>query len=126
VIRYNYLRQFRPPAPFVNVTLRNPVTGMELGNVPAQLDTAADRTLLPDSLVQSLNLPQIGAIAIGGVGGVAQTMPSYPVQVTIHNLPTLPLEVVASPGETWVLLGRDVLNAEKLLLDGPNLMLEIG
>jgi hypothetical protein len=126
VIRYNYLRQLRPPAPFVNVTLRNPVTGMERRDVPAQLETAADRTLLPDSLVQSLNLPQIGTIAIGGVGGVAQTMPSYPVQVTIHNLPTLTLEVVASPGETWALLGRDVLNAEKLLLDGPNLLLEIG
>jgi len=53
-------------------------------------------------------------------------MPSYPVQVTVHNLPSQIVEVVASPGETWVLLGRDLLNAHRLLLDGPQLFLEIG
>jgi hypothetical protein len=81
--------------------------------------------LLPDALVQTLNLLQIGAILIGGVGGLAQTMPSYPVRVAIHDLPAQTIEVVASLGEAWVLLGRDILNAQRLLLDGPNLVLEI-
>jgi hypothetical protein len=125
VIRYNYLPQLQPPAPFVHVTLRNPVTGAEQRDVPAQLDTAADRTLLPDPVVQALALPQIGTIPIGGVGGITQTMPCYPVQMTIHNLPVQIVEVVASAGESWVLLGRDVLNAHRLLLDGPRLILEI-
>ena len=126
MIRYNYLAQLQPPAPFVYVTLRNPVNGAEQRDVPAQLDTAADRTLLPDALVQALALPQIGAISIGGVGGVTQRMPSYPVHVAIHNLAVQIVEVVASAGEPWVLLGRDILNAHRLLLDGPHLFLEIG
>jgi hypothetical protein len=126
VIRYHYLQQLVLPAPFVNVTLQNPVTGDELRDVPAQLDTAADRTVLPDTLVQALTLPQVGAILIGGVGGLAQTMPSYPVRLAVHDLPALMIEAVGSPGETWVLLGRDVLNTLRLLLDGPNLVLEIG
>jgi hypothetical protein len=58
VIRYQYLPQLQPPAPFVYVTLRNPVNGAEQLNVPAQLDTAADRTLLPDTLVEALALPR--------------------------------------------------------------------
>jgi hypothetical protein len=53
-------------------------------------------------------------------------MPSYPVRITIHNFPPLTIEAVASPGESWVLIGRDVLNAQRLLLDGPGLVLEIG
>jgi hypothetical protein len=53
-------------------------------------------------------------------------MPSYPVQVAIHDLPAQTLEVVGSAGESWLLLGRDVLNARRLLLDGPQLVLEIG
>jgi len=126
VIRYNYLTQFAPPAPFVYVTLRNPISGAEQRDVPAQVDSAADRTLLPDSVVQTLALPQIGTIPIGGVGGVIQTMPSYPVQVTIHTLPAMTVEVVASAGEAWILLGRDVLNAHRLLLAGPQQFLEIG
>ena len=126
MIRYEYQAQLRPPAPFVNVTLRNPVTGAEARDLPAQIDTAADRTLLPASVVQSLALPQMGLIPIGGVGGITQAMPSYPVEVGIHNLPLQSVEVVASVGEPWVLLGRDVLNAHRLVLDGPQSRLEIG
>jgi len=126
VIRYGYVTQLRPPAPFVSVTLRNPVSGAEQRDVPAQLDTAADRTLLPDALVQALALPQIGTIPIGGVGGTAQMMSSYPVEIAVHDLPAQTIEAVASAGESWVLLGRDVLNAQRLLLDGPQLFLEIG
>jgi hypothetical protein len=126
VIRYNYLPQLQPPAPFVYVTLCNPVTGAEQRDVPAQLDTAADRSLLPDALVQTLALPQIGTVQIGGVGGVIQTMSTYPARIAIHNLPAQVVEVVASTGESWALLGRDILNAHRLLLDGPQLFLEIG
>ena len=126
MIRFNYVSQFQPPAPFVFVTLRNPVNGVEQQNVPAQLDTAADRTLLPGAVVQTLGLPQIGTIPIGGVGGFIQTMPSYPVQVAIQNQPAQTAEVVASDSESWVLLGRDISNGHRLLLDGPQLFLEIG
>ena len=68
---------------------------------PRSIDTAADRTLIPDAIVQALALPQIGTIPIGGVGGVAQTMASYPVQLVVHNFPVQVIEVVASAGETF-------------------------
>lgn len=126
MIRFSYLSQFQPPAPFVYVTLRNPVTGAEQRNVPAQLDCAADRTLLPESIAQTLALQPIGMVSIGGVGGTVQSMPSYAVELGIQSLASVTVEVVASPGETWVLLGRDVLNRYRVILDGPQLSLEIG
>ena len=126
MIRYRYQMQAHPPAPFVNVTLRNPQTSIELHDVPAQLDTAADRTLLPDQLVQDLSLPQIRTLIITSVGGLTQPMPTYAVQVSIHSLPVQTVEVVANSAEQWVLLGRDVLNAHRIVLDGPHLSLEIG
>ena len=67
----------------------------------------------------------MGALLIGGVGGVQQAMPSYPLALAIHELPLRTIEVVASPGE-WVLLGRDVLNSYRALLDGPQMGVEIG
>jgi hypothetical protein len=78
------------------------VTGAEQRDVPAQLDFAADRTLLPEAVVLALALPQIGSILIGGVGGITQTMPSYPAQLAIDHLPTQAVEIVASAGESWV------------------------
>lgn len=62
MIRYSYLTQFQPPALFIYVTLRNPLSGAEMRDVPAQVDSAADRTLLPEAVVQVLALPQMGTI----------------------------------------------------------------
>jgi hypothetical protein len=83
----------------VNLTLRNPQTGAELRDVPAQVDTAADRTLLPEALVGVLDLAQMRTIPIGGIGGSFQMMPSYPVVLAIGNLPAQTYEVVANPDE---------------------------
>jgi hypothetical protein len=125
MIRYAFLAQLDPPAPFVNVVLRNPASGDEMRDLPAQLDSAADRTILPESIVKSLNLPQIGVMKLGGFGGVSYTLPVYAVLLGLHDLPVQPLKVAAHPEELWILLGRDVLNSHRVLLDGPRLALEI-
>ena len=61
MIRYRYSRQLDPPGPFVNVTVRCPATGAVLANLPAQVDSAADRTILPSSVVARIVLdgPQL-------------------------------------------------------------------
>ena len=126
MIRYAFLAQLQPPAPFVNVVLRNPVSGAELCKVPAQLDYAADRTVLPAAVVRSLNLPQVGTMTLGGFGGSTHTLPVYATLLGLHDLPIQPFKFAAHAEEPWVLLGRDVMNRYCILLDGPNQALEIG
>ena len=125
MIPYVYNTQLHPPAPFVLVTLRHPLTGNLLSGVPAQLDTAADRTLLPQSFADAMQLPLIGEVPIGGVGGTIASMPCYAVLLGVHTLTSRLIEVIAHPEESWVLLGRDVLNDLRIVLDGPRLVLEI-
>lgn len=124
MIRYIYNTQKEPPAPFVRLTLRQPRTGAEL-SVPAQIDTGADITILPQSVVESLDLDYQGVVEIKGVGGSLQTLIRYSVLASIHDSPQVGLNALAHSEEEWVLLGRDVLNAFRLVLDGPNLALEI-
>jgi len=126
MIRYAYLPQLNPPAPFINVVLQNPVDGTELRNLPAQLDTAADRTILPGTLVKALGLPQVGTVHLGGFGGVTFTLPVYAVNIGLHDWTVRLIKVAAHSEESWILLGRDVLNSFRVLLDGPQLALEIG
>lgn len=125
MIRYNYNAQHRPAAPFVILTIRHPHSGVEIGNLPAQIDTAADCTLLPSSIAKQLSLDKIGEVAIGGVGGTVDWMDVHEVLLGIQPLPLRLVEVVAHDGESWVLLGRDVLNGYRLILDGPAAILEI-
>jgi hypothetical protein len=123
--RYRYAAEFNPPAPFVQVTLRNPTTGEQRQGIPAQLDTAADRTVLPEAVALSLHLNRIGETLIGGFGGTVTVVPLYGVLLGVHTFPPRLLEVLAHPEEQWVLLGRDVLNQFRSLLDGPAAALEI-
>lgn len=125
MIRYTYNTQKQPPAPFVRVTLRHPNTGAEVRDLPAQLDTGADRSVLPLSVASALALHQSGVMEVIGVGGNGEEMPVFDVLLGVHNLTPLRTEVLAHPGEPWVLLGRDVLNGYRAVFDGPNLILEI-
>lgn len=125
MIQYSFFTGMSPPAPFALLTLRHPQTGAEVTDVAAQLDTAADRTLLPLELVQTLALDKVGEIEIGGVGGTSQFMPLHDVLIGIATLPLRRYSVVTHTDEPWVLLGRDVLNGYRVVFDGPNLILEI-
>jgi predicted aspartyl protease len=126
LIRYAYNAQRQPPAPFVLVTLRHPTTGAEVRDVPAQIDTGADCSLVPQTVIDALGLKPSGSWTIKGVGDMVDEMRLYLISLSIHRFPPKAIEVPAHAGERWVLLGRDVLNDFRVVLDGPKLSLEIG
>jgi hypothetical protein len=126
MIRYRYADHIVPPAPFVHVSLRCPTTGSHVDGMPAQLDTAADRTVLPDFVVERLGLAQVGHLLFQGFGSQVLELPTYVVSVTVHDLSPVTVKVVLGEREPYILLGRDVLNAYRFLLDGPQSALEIG
>jgi predicted aspartyl protease len=119
VIRYRYQDAVDPPAPFVQVTLIHPATGAALTGVPAQVDSGADRTVLPPRLVEALELPHLTDKPVAGLGGEVSRLPVYGVLLGVHDLPARFQAVYACDGEPWVLLGRDVLNRFRVVLDGP-------
>ncbi len=125
MIRYAYNRQVDPPAPFVHVSLRRPGDGPSIDNLPAQVDTAADRTVIPGGLVARLGLVPLDELTVAGFGGQVLLVSTYLVELSLRDQPPRPIEVLAHEGEPYILLGRDVLNHHRLLLDGPGLALEI-
>ena len=56
MMRYTYNRQVEPPAPFIHVSLKCLETGKSVDDLPALIDTAADRTVIPGGLVGLLEL----------------------------------------------------------------------
>jgi predicted aspartyl protease len=125
MIRYRYNQQVSHPAPFVHVTVRGPLGGPAVSNLPAQLDTAADLTVLPWRIVAELGLLEHDRIEALGFGGHVTRLPTYLIQLQIHEFEPATIEVLVSRGEPHVLLGRDVLDGHRLILDGPGLVLEL-
>lgn len=53
------------------------------------------------------------------------TLPAFLVELRIRELDPVTVKVLASHDEPYVLLGRDMLNRFAILLNGPNLVLEV-
>lgn len=124
MIRYSYNTQINPPGPFVFVQLRRPRSEHVLSGIPAQVDCAADRTVLPTSLVRQLQLVELDRIPAAGLAGHVEMVTTHAVEIGIELLPLYTVEVLAAD-EPYVLLGRDVLNRYRVVLDGPRQKLEI-
>jgi hypothetical protein len=122
--RYNYNQQVSP-APFVFVAVARDDDGAAPHEHPAQIDTAADRTILPWPLIDELKLVPFREFEAMGLGGVILRLPSFLLRLAIRgNAPTL-VEALASPEEPYILLGRDVLNGHRVILDGPRLLCDV-
>ena len=104
----------------------DPRSTTKLDDQPAQIDTAADRTVIPGELVARLGLVPADELLVAGFGGQVFLVATYFVELSLRGRPARLIEVLAHEGEPYILLGRDILNHHRLLLDGPALALEIG
>lgn len=120
--RYRYNTQVDPPGPFLLVTCRRPQTaGSDSETLPAQVDTAADNSVVPSEEVARLQLVPVDDILVMGFETDPAEFPRYLIEISIHGLTEhVTVPVLAADNEPYVLLGRDVLNQFRILLDGPN------
>ena len=105
--------------------------GAELGELGADIglgdeDSGADRTVLPTRLAVQLKLDEVDRRNFEGLGGQQVTMSIFRLLVTVRGCPSLEVDAAGNDGEPHILLGRDVLNNFRIVLDGPNGKLEIG
>ncbi|HET7089608.1 MAG TPA: retroviral-like aspartic protease family protein [Anaerolineae bacterium] len=113
-----------PPAPFLSAHVSNLTGSAESPPIPAKVDTGADVTAIPANLVNQLNLVLASEIQVEGYNGHRATLPCYDIVLRVAHLRVVGLSVI-SFSEDYILLGRDVLNLLRLLLDGPALWLEV-
>jgi predicted aspartyl protease len=125
VIRYNYNRQLDPPGPFIHVHLKSPDGSRELRDVPAQMDTGADLTVIPESAVLELQLVAAEVVTVIALGNQKSAAMTYYLQAAPRECKSVFIEVIADHDEPNVLLGRNFLNHFHIVLNGPELVLEL-
>ena len=115
---------FDPPAPFAWVEVRNSATGETLSNIPMLMDTGADVTLVPQTVLNHLRLTPAGDVAyeLAGFGGERRVL--APVHLDVVFLRKTFRGQFLPIDRPWGILGRNVLNAVPLLLNGPKLVWE--
>jgi hypothetical protein len=112
---------FNPPAPLARVTLRNPETGAVWEEVPMLLDWGADATMIPQSATGFLGLTLVPGRELEMMGFDGHKSFASIVEVdVIFCRRTFQGEFLLID-QSWGIIGRNVLNAVPLVLDGPRL-----
>ena len=111
---------FVPPAPVARAVLRHPDTGASLADVRMLIDSGADATLLPRPAIASLNLAGTGErYLLESFDGTTDECEAV-VAVLVFQGKSFRGRFLQVESEVGV-IGRNILNHLRLLLDGPAL-----
>ncbi|MBI3241192.1 MAG: clan AA aspartic protease [Chloroflexi bacterium] len=113
--------QFDPPAPIAIVVIRNPETQSSALNVPMLIDTGADVTLIPRAVAEQLGLATAddGLYELSSFNGGLSS--AVAVQAELQFLRRTFRGQFLLIDQPIGILGRNVLNTVRLVLDGPRL-----
>ena len=113
-------RRFAPAAPVASATIRHPDSGDSISDVPILIDSGADTTLLPASAIASLGIPGEGErYQLAAFDGTTNDSEAVRAVLIFLNK-TFRGRFLQVESEVGV-IGRNVLNHVRLLLDGPAL-----
>ena len=113
-----YDRNFDPPAIVLAVSVTGVVRRRPRIDSPAFIDTGADITAVPETLVNRLKLYPIGRLNLEDANAFKTPVYTYDVFLSLPGESAQKLEVVLTP-YPFVILGRDWLQSYYVLLDGP-------
>lgn len=119
-----YDQSVYPPAPRLIVQLGRPGEALRI-EISALVDTGADITLLPRDEITALRLRPMRSVHLRGPWGDRHLVRIYRVDVGVGSIRLPSVEVAADASITDPILGRALLNKLRMLLDGPNLVLDV-
>jgi predicted aspartyl protease len=115
---------YDPAMPVCEVTISVSSTGRR-SNRAGIIDTGADATLIPAHILHELGARRAFETGLRSQWGERRTVFLYLVDIQIEEV-TLPgIYVVGDEIGDEVILGRDVINRLRLLLDGPAALLQL-
>jgi len=123
-MKFPFNQSLSPPMPVLDVTLQNDLAGLSVGPMEALIDTGADGTVVPVTYLREIRAPVVGRARLHYHLGVHDVV-LHIADVQIGDLVLPGLIIVADREGQELILGRDVLNRFRLLIDGPDQVTQV-
>jgi predicted aspartyl protease len=111
--------------PTIEIGLAYPGEAPLFGPMSAIVDTAADGTLVPTDVLARFQLVESDRTWIRSQWGEYRSALVYVLDLHIGSLLLPAVRIVEDDRGKEIILGRDVLNKLRILLDGPGEMTEL-
>ena len=117
---YGTLQSYTYLSPQTSIQLSNPSNNSKSLPVDAIVDTGAVMTCIPESAIIQLGESLVySTITVRDINRNFQERKTYFINISIADYEYRNIEVVAIP-KKYALIGRDILNRHKIILDAPN------
>ncbi len=123
-MKFVYSKSYSPPAPVAEIWLGYPEAAVSVGPLEALLDTGADGSVIPLKIVEQIEAPMIDIVRVRGPWDSWRSARMFVVDIKIGDLLLPAVDVVGVEGND-VVLGRNVINRLRLVLNGPDQVLEL-
>jgi len=120
-----YSSDYYPPFPVAEIRLGAPGKEAFLGPLEALIDTGADATLIPLAYLNQVNAEEVDRAGMRSQWGERRVVSIYSVTLEVDNHRFPAMWVVGDELGNEIVLGRNVLNRLRLLLDGPAGLVEV-
>lgn len=124
-MKYPYNISYQPPFPAVQVVLFNPEEGLSTFTIEGLIDTGSDGTLVPIAHLEEVLAPVLTVTRIRSHWGEWRSVQLFAVDPELNGLKLPNIFVVGDEQGDELILGRDVLNRVKLVLDGRTQVTEV-
>jgi predicted aspartyl protease len=121
---HNYDTDYYPAMPVIEIRVRRRA-GQQPLTLKAIVDSGADATMLPLSLMQQLRVRKSGAGLLSSTTNSSYEVDLYTVAVQIGDARPIYVEAIGSTQRNEVIVGRDVLNQFVTTLNAPANVVEI-
>jgi len=124
-MKYPYDSTYRPPIPTVPVVIHNSDEGLHTTAENALVDTGSDGSLIPIAYIQQIYARALTNTRIRSHWGEWRSAQLFLVDLEMDGLSLPGIFVVGDEHGDEIVLGRNVLNKLRLLLDGPAMLTDL-
>ena len=124
-MKFPYDANYFQPAPFIDIHFGPPERSLIVGPLSAFVDSVADATIVPLRQIRLLQTQADDRKYLRSQWGERRTVDIYFVDVGIGDVRLPLVEIVADEMGDEVILGRNVLNQLRVLLDGPRGIVDV-
>ncbi len=124
-MKFPYDSNYFPPAPFINIRLGPPEQSLGVGPLSAFVDSGADATIVPLRHLRLLQTQADDRKYLRSQCGERRLVDIYFVDVGIGDVRLPLIEVIADDLGDEIILGRNVLNQLRVVLDGPQGIVDV-
>jgi len=124
-MKYPYDTGYEPPFPILQVVLDNIEEDLQTPTTPALLDTGSDGTLVPIAYLRQILAPVFTDTRIRSHWGEWRPVHLFVVDLVIDGLRLPGVWVVGDEQGDEIILGRNVINMLRVLLDGPSNLTDV-